>query len=280
MSDILLEPLTSRLTLPAEIPFNALRLVARSASLFLILSTVVHTLSVSDVMEGSLKMPFTSRVAWLATQQECPDLRRTHSHLTQGTRPSKKLTKIPDVKRYLKDVSVARDGLLVVLDLQPFQPPRERIVVPCTILDGLLTAMYILFNHPLKLQSKKLFTRYFYALDLDSAIDSCLTSCHHCQSVKSLPTHLHPQSTTEPPSRIGSSFAVDIMRRYRQYILVLWESVSSYTFSAIIDNEQRDTLHDCLLTLCADFRFLDPGGITIHVDSAPGFQAWHNDAAL
>ena len=75
-------------------------------------------------------MPFTSRAAWQATQLECPHLRRTHSHLSQGTRPSKKATKIIDVKRYLKDVVIAADGLLVVRDHQPFQPPRERLVVP------------------------------------------------------------------------------------------------------------------------------------------------------
>ena len=84
-------------------------------------------------------MPFTSRAAWQATQLECPHLRRTHSHLSQGTRPSKKATKIIDVKRYLKDVVIAADGLLVVRDHQPFQLPRERLVVPRSVLEGLLT---------------------------------------------------------------------------------------------------------------------------------------------
>ena len=35
-------------------------------------------------------MLFASRAAWQAAQQECPDLRRTHSHFHQGTRPFKK----------------------------------------------------------------------------------------------------------------------------------------------------------------------------------------------
>ena len=43
--------------------------------------------SVVRVIEGSVRMPFTSRAAWQATQQDCPDLRRAHSHLHQGTRP-------------------------------------------------------------------------------------------------------------------------------------------------------------------------------------------------
>ena len=46
----------------------------------------------------SLERCFTSQPAWVAVQSECPDLRRTHAHLVQGTRPSKKLTNIKDVK--------------------------------------------------------------------------------------------------------------------------------------------------------------------------------------
>ena len=97
---------------------------------------VVRELSIQDVTQGSTRMPFTSRAAWSATQQECSGLRRTHSHLTQGTRPSKKVTKIPDVKRYLKSVTIASDGLLIVRDNQPFQPYHERIVVPRAVVDG------------------------------------------------------------------------------------------------------------------------------------------------
>jgi hypothetical protein len=242
--------------------------------------SVVRSLSVTDVLDGGTKMPFTSRVAWLATQQECSDLRRTHSHLSQGTRPSKKATKIPDVKRYLKDLTIARDGLLVVPDAQPFQPTRERIVVPRSVLDGLLTAIHIKFLHPSKYQTKRLFTRYFYALDLDRAIDTGTSSCHQCESLKTIPIYLHPQSSTPPPSVIGVSFAADVMRRYRQCVLVLQETVSSYTLSAIIDNEQHDQLRNAILIMCATVRSHAHGGVTIRVDSAPGFVALVNDAIL
>ena len=52
--------------------------------------SVVREVSVHDVISGKLKLPFLSRPAWKATQFECADLRRTHAHLKQGTRPSKK----------------------------------------------------------------------------------------------------------------------------------------------------------------------------------------------
>ena len=69
--------------------------------------SVVCDITVQDVLDGSIKMPFTSRIAWLSTQQECQDLRRTHAYLSQGTRPTKKLTNIPDVKRYLRVTTIS-----------------------------------------------------------------------------------------------------------------------------------------------------------------------------
>ena len=81
--------------------------------------SVTRNIAVSDVLNGSIKLPFISRVAWIETQKDCPDIRRAVSHLRQGTRPSKKETSINDVKRYLNVASVARDGLLIV----PFDEP-------------------------------------------------------------------------------------------------------------------------------------------------------------
>ncbi len=71
-----------------------------------------------------------------------------------------------DVKHYLKDVVTIADDLLIVRDHQPFQPPRE--LCPGWSINS---SFYIRFSHPLKYQTKCLFTRYFFALDVDRAID-------------------------------------------------------------------------------------------------------------
>ena len=110
--------------------------------------SVVRAVSVHDVLQGNVRLPFTSRPAWLAVQSQCPGLRRTHAHLAQGTRPSKKLTNIKDVKRYLQVASIAADGLLVVQRHDPLSPTRECIIVPRQALDGLLTAFHIQLGHP------------------------------------------------------------------------------------------------------------------------------------
>ena len=231
--------------------------------------SVVRSLSVSDVLQGSVKMPFTSRAAWQATQLECPHPRRTHSHLSQGTRPSKKATEIIDVKRYHKDVVIAVDGFLIVRDHQSFQPPRERLVVPRSILDGLLTALHIRFSHPSKFQMKCFFSQYFFALDVDKGINLVSSSCHTCESVKSILKHFQPQSSEDTPQSIGISFAADVARRHRQLILVLRETVSLYTLITLIKSEKHEDLCNSLIVLCSQLRSLHDGGVTVRVDPAP-----------
>ena len=76
--------------------------------------SVVRSAHVQDIMDNQTRLPFTTRSAWLAIQTDCPDLRRTHAHLKQGTRTSKKTTNIKDVKRYLSVASIATDDMLVV----------------------------------------------------------------------------------------------------------------------------------------------------------------------
>ena len=110
-------------------------------------------------MDGNVPMPYLTRSAWFLTQQECVDMRRTHAHLTQGTHPSKKATKIPDVKRYLNILNVASDGLLVVKNVVPFSSVSDRIAIPRVVVDGLLTALHIKFRHPTAYQLKQLFNR-------------------------------------------------------------------------------------------------------------------------
>ena len=108
-------------------------------------------------------VPFTSRSAWLQSQLECSDLRRVHSHLKQGTRPSKKLTNIKDVKRYLNLVSVSRDGLLVVKRDEPFAVSRECIVISRSVVDGFLSALHVKLDHLCRHQMKLVSQHYFFA---------------------------------------------------------------------------------------------------------------------
>ena len=138
------------------------------------------------------KEPFASRLVLT-----CPDLRRVHSHLKQGTRPSKKLTNTKDVKRYLNLVSISRDGLLVVKRDEPFAASRECIVIPRSVVDGFLTALHVKLDHPSRHQMKLISQRYFFALDLDKALDRCSQRSRLCSSLKKVPSTLVEQSTSD-----------------------------------------------------------------------------------
>ena len=139
----------------------------------------------------------------MTVQSEGPDLRRTHAHLVQGMRPSKKLTNIKDVKRYLQVASVADDGLLVVRRHEPLSPSRECIVVPRQALDGLLTALHIQLSHPSCHQLKMVVKRYLYALDLDKAVSCVSDGCHSCAAIRSSSTVLTSPLPLHPTLLVG-----------------------------------------------------------------------------
>ena len=239
----------------------------------------VRQVTVSDIMSGSCRLPFTGRSAWLSSQQDCHDLRRVKAHLSQGTRPSHKQTKIRDVKRYLQVTSLARDGLLVVRRSEAFSAVRECIVVPRQVVPGLLCALHLRFQHPSQFQLKQLFSRYFYALDLDAHLSDLYGSCHACAALKRLPPPLVESSTSAAPA-VGVSYAADVMHYCRQLVLVVRETVTSHTLTCFVDDERATTLEQALISLCVALRAVDGPLVTVRVDPAPGFVALSSREAL
>lgn len=92
------------------------------------------------------------------------------------------LTNVRDVKRYLNCTSITKDGVLVVKRSQIFVLVIEAIVVPWSVLDGLLTALHIKLNHPSRHQFQMVLQRQFFALDMNDAISLLTSACHTCPS--------------------------------------------------------------------------------------------------
>ena len=235
--------------------------------------------SIQYVMSGDERLPFTSRTAWLAIQAECADLRRTRAHLQQGTRPSKKLTNIKDVKRYLNVATIAKDGLLLWRD-EPLVPSRECTIVPRQVLDGLLTALHIQLTHPSSHQLKAVTNRYLYALAIHKAIDRVTQACHLCASLRQTPKMRVEQSSCLPPDAVGVLFAADVIKRSRQLVLVLRECVTSVTAATLLEDERHNTLRDALIRLCVQLRPLDGPTAVVRTNPAPGFKALRDDQLL
>jgi len=248
----------------------------------------IHAISEEPVINTStlpqgpdLNSPiYTSRQAWSNIQSSCRSLRRVFAHLRQGTRPSKKETDISDIKAYLSKVSITTGGLLVVPNRDMFGVTRDRIVVPRKVVHGLATAIHLKLNHPSRHQLKTVFSRYFFALGMDTVIQKVTEACDQCASLKcQIP--VPPTFTTEaPPQTVFTSFAADVMKRARQNILVVRENSTSYTCAHIIPDETSTALRDGLISLCTPLRLLDGSPAVIRCDPAPGFQALVNDPWL
>ena len=239
----------------------------------------VRQVTAQDVLNGSVRMPFISRSAWHDTQSECADLRRTKAHLSQGTRPSKKQTKIRDVKRYLQTASISRDGLLVVKRCELFAPSRECIIVPRSAVPGLLTAIHLKLAHPTQHQLKQVFQRYFYALDMDSYLHSLYDSCHTCASLRKLPPPL-VESSSSSPAAVGTSYSADVLHYYRYKILLLRETVTGFTETCLIQDETAESLESALIQLILHLKSPDGPIVTIRVDPAPGFIRLRSSESL
>ena len=161
-----------------------------------------------------------------------------------------------DVKTYLLKAVIASDGLLVVRDILPFNVQCERIVVPRKFVLRLLTAIHLRFSHPTTNQLKQVVRRYFYAINLDETIDTVSNACDVCNSLKFVPTGLCVQSTTAPPTTVGSSFAFDVLKRERQLIAILRETVTSYTATSFTNSESNTDLREALIVLSAELKGL------------------------
>ncbi len=243
-------------------------------------SSVVRTVTSEDIISGKSSLPYTSRNAWKSIQADCPDLRRVHAHLQCGTRPSKKSTDISDIKRYLQVATISSDGLVIVKKYEPLAPTKELIVVPKQIVPGLLTALHIKLHHPSKHQLKIVFQRHFHALTLDTYIADTVNSCHTCAALKKIPEQMCHQTSEDPPECVGISFAADVLKRNRQTIFVLRETVTSYTVSRLLENEKHESLREAIISSCLELRSLDGPNAVIRVDSAPGFIALERDKTL
>ena len=79
--------------------------------------------------------------------------------------------------------------------------------------------------------------RHFYALDMTKTVERVSAACHTCASLKKVPDSFIQQSTEDPPEAIAASFAADVLKRNRQLILVVRESVLSFTSACVIEDE-------------------------------------------
>ena len=240
--------------------------------------SVVNAVTVSEVLDGSARIPFYNKSAWKSAQQNCPAMRKTCTYLINGTRPSKKVKNILSVRRYLDVCSLdSTNGLLVVRKSDPYMAQRDLVVVPADILVGFLTALHLYFNHATAHQLKKVFHRYFFALNLDESVKNVVDSCSQCTALKTLPRETFHQSPSPSPKAPGQLFAADVIKRSKQNIFAIRDVHSSFSVAEIIPDEKADSLRSALITSTTNLRSPQ---CSVRVDSAPGFKSLKDDQQL
>ena len=231
--------------------------------------SVVNEISISDIVEGKVQLPYTNRASWKETQAECPDLRKVYSHKKSGTIPNKKSKNLRTVRKYISsNVIISHDGLLVHRLVKPLST-YDQIVVPEQVCHGLLTALHLKLQHPSQSQLSKVFSRYFYALKSDKAVDAVSKSCHHSASIKKVPRSLIKQSTSEPPTSVGYNYAADIIKRSQQKIFVIRETTTSYTLAEHIPAETAKEVTNTILKLSNILKPSKLSPIKLRLDPAP-----------
>ena len=243
-------------------------------------NSVVRSVSVKDVLSGQSPVPFNNKTAWKTLQMECPDLRRVHAHLVNGTRPSSKKNKLNTVKRFLRNVTVTTDGLLIVKQSQPFLPDCNLTVVPLHLLRGLLTSLHITLNHPSPLQLTHVFNRPYFSLNVSDNIANVHKSCSQCQSLETVPKELFSQSSSAPPTSPLCEYSADCMHRFRQIIMVIRDTFSSFTISQIISDEKHGTLRKALIISISSVRPNPQTIVNVRVDNDTGIAKLKGDNEL
>ena len=238
----------------------------------------VFNLSVSDVLERKAKMPYMSPGAWRSAQQSDPTMRKAFAHLTAGTRPPTKAKHATELRHILRLASVdEKKGILIVQKEDPFVGQRNLIFCPSGIAHGLVTALHLNLSHPTRSQLGKVFNRYFYALSSAKVIDDVTNSCNTCLALKRAPNELFEQSSSSPPSHPGSCLAADVICRAGQKILVVRDTLTSFTAATFIQNETaseyRDAIMLCTLPMKSEVS-------KVRVDCAPGLKALESDIGL
>ena len=240
----------------------------------------VCAVSVDAILSGQFDAPYANRMAWKSLQLECPDLRRVHAHLSKGTKPADKRTNATAVKRYLNDVVIARDGVLVVIRSELYHPRRELIVVPKHLLSGLLTSIHLQLNHASAYQLQKVFARSYFSQCVSKCASAVIANCHICQSLKKVPLELHVQSTTDFPVTPTRSYAADVVKRHGQKLFVLTDTFSTFVTGCIIPDETSSTLKNSMIASISSIRPNPQTNVTVRTDNASGFKSLCGDSDL
>ena len=90
----------------------------------------IKKLSVDDILQGKVTVPFLSSAAIKEMQQECSSCVKAIEYIKNGVVPQANNRKITDAKRYVRDCKVDKDGLLYAERTAPDLKIKKVPVIP------------------------------------------------------------------------------------------------------------------------------------------------------
>ena len=237
----------------------------------------IMKVSVADINDGKVKMPFFQRASWLKVQKNDKVHQQLSYLLENSLSPEKKKTKGDQttIKRLhnlykIGKLSKAADGLITVTSTDPDRGSSQAISIPSQIYPGLIQALHLKLDHPSKLQLQKLSARYFYCPGFARIIEEIVSNCTVCAALKKLPEEVFSQSTEKSES-FGANFSSDVIRINNQKVFLTREKLSQFTIANLISDETRESLKTVLLEQIA--QLIPESGSRVQVDCATACQA-------
>ena len=244
-------------------------------------SSNIGSITVSDVLEGRVIMPFIQRNTWLGQQLVDKVHIKLRELIRTGQHPDKKKTKgdFTVLKKLYGlyqagDLDIQADGLVMV-KMRDGNFNGKVISVPYKLMPGIAFAIHTRMSHPSKGQLLSLMSRYFYCPGGATIIHSVVESCVQCRSLQKVPKEFIMDSTEKVES-LGSRFAVDVIERGGQKILVTREKLSQYTWLELIPDQTTATFRRIILRTLLPW--VNPTGAIVRCDGAAALSSLAREA--
>ena len=219
-------------------------------------------------------IPLGSRATWIEIQKSDEDCRAIFKQKSSGDVPRKKNTN-PVQNKIFKE-AIIHQGLLVVREFDDKKMREvDKVVVPPTYLDSILTVVHIKLNHPTQYQLRQVYERYFFSPRLETALDNLYSSCYICFSLQKFPKELETFSPSLFPDHPGSHMNIDVLKRSGQLIVVNIDLFSGFVTACFTDSEKSSDLSTAIIQVITPVRHSDT--VLVRVDKAPALQSLAKD---
>ena len=244
-------------------------------------SSRIGSVTVKDILEGRSIMPFIQLKSWLG-QQLVDSVHNKFKRLVEtGQHPDKKKTRGENTvlkslyKKYQSGEVVIQPDGLVMIKTRDGHFQGKVISVPQHLMSGIAFSIHVRLGHPSKGQLVSLMNRYFYTHGGVAIIQAVVENCVQCKSLQPLPKEFTMDST-EKVETFGTRFAVDVIERKGQKIMVTREKLSQYTWLEIIPDQTTKTFRRCILRTVLPWTHTS--GAVIRCDGAAALASLSREA--